>query len=548
MLLVLFLSILSLVSCAERNRNRKTQAVEIIEHLENGNNAAAVALVSSVLALPAEERFTAADFITLPGIYKYLDWFSRFVRLQLRNKPELRLALSSRLESNVLGPVFASNRQDLKDKWSLYKAQDENTIKITYHAFELLREMNIPSTETDEELDISVFANKIHEHKALIRAVYRNPGKVNLWVLLPQDPLNATVNTLCKSTIASLKETDMVARIGNDTTIAPMTRREFMLFMWKQLLNPKLMLFIDLPEAQFKFAPNPAMTKILLGDNAFAKEQKRKYYIAVGRLLAMAILHDEVLPFEFVSAFYKTLHRSPVTLEDMKDLDEDVFRQLTQLKANPNMAPDLDLFFAVTKPVPGGHEDIPLIQNGDNEPVTPRNCGHYIDRYVAFECYEQVKPQMDCICEGFDFLISLKDFKQKFNWRELSALLTKHVPINVADWRAHTEVKHATPAHLALVDILFNFLADERSIHVNNGPIITADEKRSLILYFWTKMRRTPQNGFKDIKLTISCMDESGPLMVRSCAKMILLKRTTHEALLETLKTIIIQYSSGAVQ
>lgn len=543
MLLVLFLSIFGLISGA--GRSRRLQAAEVLEHLENGNEAAAHTVMREVLKLPVKDRFTAPDFLTLSGIPNHLAWFTQFPELNIRNNQGLRNGIVLNLEKNVLPPVLTSDRQDLKDKWSEYKSNDGNMIQISFHAFELKRQASGPPTV---QLDMAVLGNKIDENKNLIRAVYTNPNSAILLVLLPHDQLKSTLRFLANAKATSLKDNDLAARIGHDTAVAPMARREFMLFLWKKILDPNFQLFVSLPEAQFKFAVNPAMAKVLLGGSESEKEQVKKYYIAVGRLLAMAILHDEVLPFEFVSSFYKNLHKTRVSLEDMKDFDEDIYQQLTQLRANPDMVQDMDLTFSVTKQVPGGYETISLLMNGENESVTPRTCNHYVDRLVAYECYEQVKPQMELIREGFDSLISLNEFRDKFNWKELAALLSKHVPIDVADWRAHTEVKHVTPEHSALVDALFNFLADERSFQAGDDLTITAAEKRSLILYFWSRMRRAPQNGFKDIKFTISCMENHGPLMVRSCAKIIFLKRTTHEALVETLKTIIIQYSTGALQ
>jgi hypothetical protein len=95
-------------------------------------------------------------------------------------------------------------------------------------------------------------------------------------------------------------------------------RREFFQLMAEELSNPKLGLLSN----------NDGRYEVKTGANP-------ELYTLLGRLITIALVNGDVFPITFIKPFYKHLLRLPVDVDDMADVDAQIYTSLMLMKDNP---------------------------------------------------------------------------------------------------------------------------------------------------------------------------------------------------------------------
>mmetsp|Transcript_33248 Transcript_33248/g.24429 ORF Transcript_33248/g.24429 Transcript_33248/m.24429 type:complete len:96 (-) Transcript_33248:452-739(-) len=88
------------------------------------------------------------------------------------------------------------------------------------------------------------------------------------------------------------------------------------------------------------------------------------------------------------------------SVDDLKELDPEIYNNLIFLKYYEGNVEDLGLTFEVNESIFGMNHTIQLEKNGKNIPVTNSNKFTYIVKYANYILNEKVKRQVSAFVEG----------------------------------------------------------------------------------------------------------------------------------------------------
>ena len=91
--------------------------------------------------------------------------------------------------------------------------------------------------------------------------------------------------------------------------------------------------------------------------------------------VCQAVFEGVLIEPQLNRVFLKLLLQRPCRLDDIKSLDPSVHRSLMLLKKYQGDAAELSLTFSVMRSEFGSQEEVDLIPNGRNVPVTKYNAG-----------------------------------------------------------------------------------------------------------------------------------------------------------------------------
>ena len=188
--------------------------------------------------------------------------------------------------------------------------------------------------------------------------------------------------------------------------------KEFLVSLSQIVFNPNYALFL-MTEKERELYPN-AQSHLL-----FAKNDVN-YFNFLGRLLGKAMYEGITIDPKFADFFLRRLIGKPNTLNDLKSLDPDLYKQLVFLKNYDGSVEDMSLTFSVTdeNEVTGERREVDLIPNGAQIAVTNQNKFRYMYMVADFRLNRRIKAQTDAFVRGFHELIP-KEWLQIFNEREV---------------------------------------------------------------------------------------------------------------------------------
>lgn len=296
-------------------------------------------------------------------------------------------------------------------------------------------------------------------------------------------------------------------------------KREFFTLVAQRLFNPDLALF-DCPASggyALQVHPLSAINNDHWGLFTFA-----------GRFLAMAAIHKQVIGTKFSSAFYKYILGHPFDLDDLKDIDIDVHKNIQYVIDNdPEI---LCLTFTHSYEQFGELKEAEMKPNGAQIDVTEANKTEYVQCLIDFHARNMVAEQMERVCQGFFQLIP-KDIITVLDWPELQYLLSGTSEINVADWKANTVYENCDDNHE--VATMFWEVVEQQ---LNN-------KQRADLLQFTTGSPYVPITGFKDLQgshgrvqkfnLTFDRYSASPAIVAHSCFNQICIPRHQSRAQFE---------------
>jgi E3 ubiquitin-protein ligase HUWE1 len=202
--------------------------------------------------------------------------------------------------------------------------------------------------------------------------------------------------------------------------------REFFLSLSKEMFNPNYALFIQSFE-HATFQPNP-----LSGINA----DHLDYFRFVGRVIAMALLHDQLLDAYFTRSFYKHILGVPIEIRDVESIDPEYYKSLQWMLDNP-IEGVLDLNFTVEVEEFGLKKIVDLVENGSQIAVTDDNKKEYVRLVANAKMTSSIEKQIEAFNNGFREVIPIEKFSM-FDEHELELLLNGMPEIDVDDLRKNT--------------------------------------------------------------------------------------------------------------
>lgn len=183
-----------------------------------------------------------------------------------------------------------------------------------------------------------------------------------------------------------------------------------------------------------------------------AQPESLAYFELCGKLITLALMHQETLPAaRFTLALRKLiLSAGPLEIDDMSSVDPDFFRHkvLYILDAkyaegqNPLMLSDLELMFE-DAPQPDVFPDVrhELYPGSSQTPVTEENKQHYIELLCDHRMRGVVERQIEALVHGLKSLIPEEvwsQFTRMVSPEEFDLLICGLEEVDVADWKTNS--------------------------------------------------------------------------------------------------------------
>jgi hypothetical protein len=207
-------------------------------------------------------------------------------------------------------------------------------------------------------------------------------------------------------------------RFVDERAVGAGVMREWLTLLSSELFDPRNALFAVADDG-VRLQPSSA---------SFANPDCLEYFSFAGRVVALAITHDELLGVRFTEPFYKQLLgiRGAADVDEITSIDADVARNLQWLLANSIDELDLALTFALDADVFGKLETVELIPNGANVAVCDANKREYVRMVVELRTSGAIAQQLRAFTDGFYSLLP-RQFVGIFSVAELELLISGEV-------------------------------------------------------------------------------------------------------------------------
>ncbi|GAB7342977.1 hypothetical protein MBLNU457_g1077t1 [Dothideomycetes sp. NU457] len=344
--------------------------------------------------------------------------------------------------------------------------------------------------------------------------------------------------------------------------------KEFLTSVTSEAFNPELGLFKT--NSQHLLYPNPSKIDSLVADYHLTGADRAAYplkeavtgllqrYEFLGRIVGKCLYEGILIDVGFAGFFLikwalfgghnhaagESGYRA--NINDLRDLDEELYQGLLTLKNYPGNVEDMGLTFTVTDEVPlydGRSKAVEhdLIPNGSNTAVTNENRLVYISRMARYRLQTQSQRQTHAFLKGLSTIIQ-PSWLSMFNQSELQTLIGGAASsIDVQDLRRST-----------LYGGVY-VIGDDQQEH----PTIKLfwkvlegmeDEDRRKLLKFVTSTPRAPLLGFGSLNPKFSIRDagddEARIPTTSTCVNLLKLPRYTSEARLRD--KLLYAVNSGA--
>ena len=111
--------------------------------------------------------------------------------------------------------------------------------------------------------------------------------------------------------------------IGEPALDAGGVAREFYNCLLEQVCNPNTGLFSYSSANQMCMQFNP--------NSNILSDSHLKYFHMIGRVIGKSLMDAQITPVHFVQPLYKHIMGWPITLRDLEHVDEEIYRNLTEL-------------------------------------------------------------------------------------------------------------------------------------------------------------------------------------------------------------------------
>jgi len=249
--------------------------------------------------------------------------------------------------------------------------------------------------------------------------------------------------------------------------------KEFMIHICRETFDPKFGLFA-ITDDQTLY-PSPS---------AFRKHPNAaELYKFMGKVIGKGIYEMFLLEAQFSRVFLNRILGHANEVDDVAALDKELHTGMLRLKKTERVE-DLGLTFSIS----ASHlEDIDLIPNGRNIPVTNANLTHYLHVVANFRTNLQLQRHTAAFLQGIQCVIPLAWLKM-FDPYELNTLISGSVSgFDVADLYRHTVYGGGYNDRTPCIQWLWQLLQELDA------------EDLGRFLMFTTSCSRPPLLGFKTL-------------------------------------------------
>ena len=328
------------------------------------------------------------------------------------------------------------------------------------------------------EIDLSVKLQSFEEKQGIFK---ENLQKLKIDWSEGSNFININRDKLIESSIEELSKVNLYREIkvkfkGEEEGDAGGIMREWLTSLFKEFQKPENKLFTKADTSDFSLK--------IYNDKNYDKN-KLKIFDFIGKIFVIALLNDLTINSCFNIYIYKIILDEPVEIEDLVFIDTEIYHSIKKLQ-NLNDFSNLELYFAENEKDENGNiNNVNLILEGSNIPVTKENMLYYFQKKIEY-IMNKDRIYINHIKKSI-FSYIPESLIKIFSANELELILNGTPFIDVSDWIENTIYEGYSPSD----DIIIKFWNI-----VKNLP----QEKLSRLLQLSTGSTRVPVGGFKSLQ------------------------------------------------
>ncbi|XP_067928017.1 probable E3 ubiquitin-protein ligase HERC4 [Watersipora subatra] len=344
--------------------------------------------------------------------------------------------------------------------------------------------------------------------------------------------LNVSRSNIVHDTLVSLNlfgSTDLKKPLkvqfkGEEAVDEGGVRKEFFLLLIKEVLDVKYGMFTSYPESGLQWF------------NSQTFEEDMSMFHLIGVLCGLAIYNITIISLPFPIGLYKKLLDKPVNLDDLRELDPLLGKNLQELLDYDEMdvADAFGLFFTISMKRLDEVVTMDLKEDGSNIPVTHENRQEYVNLYVSYIFNESVQRMFDAFYEGFHKVCGSKVLRF-FHPAELQAMVVGNENYDWVKLKENCSYKG-------------EYYADHPTIKYFWETFFQLSESElKNFLRFLTGCDRIPTQGMESLKMVIQPMstgDDHLPV-AHTCFNLLDLPKYSSKDILRSKLLTAIEHSEG---
>jgi ubiquitin-protein ligase E3 A len=306
-----------------------------------------------------------------------------------------------------------------------------------------------------------------------------NSNKLNLQLNIRRDHLiEDTLNELSKIG-KNLQSELKVKFVGEQGVDQGGVRKEFFILVIRQIFDPNYGMF------------NYNEKTRLYWFNHFSFEPKIKYEL-IGTIFGLAIYNNTILDVKLPISVYKKLLGIKLTFEDLKECDNELYKNLEYIlnQDNPKLEEELDTNFTVVDDKFGEKIVVPLKPGGENIMINNFNKSEYVELYVDWYFNKSIDEYFKAFEKGF-YKVFNRNLTKILTPQELELIICG---TQVLDFH---ELKHAC--------VYEEFEKDSETIKYFWEILFDFnEEEKKKFLSFVTGCDRAPIDGLGSLPITVT--------------------------------------------
>ena len=300
-------------------------------------------------------------------------------------------------------------------------------------------------------------------------------------------------------------------------------KKEFFMLLTRQLFNEKNNLFLYNNKSR------------LFWFNINSNEDNSKYEL-IGIILGLSIYNGIILDIKFPLALYKKLLQIDPSLEDIKEIDKELYSTFYYLlnTDDENLEKNMDTNFTVLIEKDGKKINIPLIENGENIMINNKNKKEYIDLYIDWYFNKSIKDYYINFEKGF-YKVFDEDLSKILSPEELELIICGSSNLNFLELKNACIYKDGYNKDSLTIKYFWEIVLD------------FDEEEKKKLLSFITGCDRAPINGLGNLIISITKIgtDINKLPSAHTCFNNLLLPDYKDKNILKKSLFIAINYSEG---
>ena len=366
------------------------------------------------------------------------------------------------------------------------------------------------------------FIKSIHQVSPIGLPLFVNAKDVFLTINIRRKNLiEDALNELSKTEI-KLQNPIKVRFIGEQGVDEGGVRKEFFLLFIRQIFDPNYGMF------------NYNSKTRLYWFNHYTFEPKIKYEL-IGIIFGLAIYNNIILDVKFPLTVYRKLLGLKPSLEDMKECDPELYKNLKFLKEtkDENLKEALDTDFTIVDDKFGERVVINLKENGDKIQVDINNKDEYVDLYLNWYFNTSIQEVFTSFERGF-YRVFSRDLSKILSPEELELIICGNQILDFHELKRVCKYEEYTKDSETIKyfwEILLEF----------------NEEEKKKFLSFVTGCDRAPIDGLGSLPITISNggTDIEQLPSAHTCFNNLILPNYKNKEKLKKNLLIAINYSEG---